>query len=110
MALLNGQYLFVESESVERGVDVTSHPVESGIDITDNVRRKAITISVSGKIVRAGKSVKSRVHKTVKYLTTTPIITQQDRMHTQAESQRQRQEERLLFTEKSVKHKAILAM
>ena len=54
MALINGYYVFVEEEELDRGVDVTKHPVEKGIEITDNVKRKALTLSVSGKIVNAG--------------------------------------------------------
>lgn len=59
MALLNNYYIFAESEKVTRGVDVTSHPVESGISITDNVKRKAVTLSISGKIVKVGNTKSS---------------------------------------------------
>lgn len=51
MALINGLYVFVENESVQRGVSTFSHPVESGIDVTDHVSREPIVISLSGKIV-----------------------------------------------------------
>lgn len=51
MATLNGLYIFVESESLSRDVEMTSHSVESGLDITDNVRRNPYVISISGKIV-----------------------------------------------------------
>ena len=61
MALLNNQYIFVEDEKVTRGVDVTSHPVETGIDITDNVKRKAVTLSISGKIVKVGDTKASTI-------------------------------------------------
>lgn len=61
MALINSYYIFVESEKVTRGVDVTSHPVESGINITDNVKRKAITLSLSGKIVKVGNTKSSTI-------------------------------------------------
>lgn len=61
MALINKYYVFVESEKVTRGVDVTSHPVESGIDITDNVKRKAVTLSVKGKIVKVDNTKASTI-------------------------------------------------
>lgn len=44
-------YIFVESESLAEDIDISTHPVEEGIEFTDTVRRKAISISVSGKIV-----------------------------------------------------------
>lgn len=51
MAVINGLYIHVTNESMEREVDATSHPVEDGIPTTDTVRAKALTISLSGKIV-----------------------------------------------------------
>lgn len=51
MAILNGLYIHVVSESAEREVQATSHPVESGIPTTDTVKAKALSISLSGKIV-----------------------------------------------------------
>lgn len=51
MAYLNDYYIFVETEDVTRGVEVSSHPVESGLDITDNVKRSPVSISLSGEIV-----------------------------------------------------------
>lgn len=53
MALINGIYIFVEDENVNRAVDISSHPVESGIDISDTAKRKATTASLSGKIVNS---------------------------------------------------------
>ncbi len=55
MALINNNYVLVETESVSYATDSTSHPVEKGIDITDHVRRQPITLSVSGKIVDTKK-------------------------------------------------------
>lgn len=51
MALLNGIYIFVETEDNSSSVEVSEHPVEKGMDITDNVRANAETISLSGEIV-----------------------------------------------------------
>ena len=50
MALINNWYVFVETESVERNVESTSHAVENGEPITDHVKRQPIQISISGKI------------------------------------------------------------
>lgn len=57
MATINGLYVFVESEDVSYGVNVTEHTVESGIAISDHVKKNAIEISISGEIV--GKKVKN---------------------------------------------------
>lgn len=51
MALLNGLYIFVTDEERSYGVDVTEHTVETGITISDHVKRKAITLTISGEIV-----------------------------------------------------------
>lgn len=51
MAILNGMYVHVVDESMEREVDSTSHPVENGIPTTDTVKPKALSISIDGKIV-----------------------------------------------------------
>lgn len=61
MAILNGIYLHVVTENGEREVDATSHPVETGIPITDTVRAKALTISISGKIVDYGNTKAAEV-------------------------------------------------
>lgn len=51
MAILNGMYIHVVDEKVDKGVEAPSHPVEEGIGTTDLVRVNPITISLSGKIV-----------------------------------------------------------
>lgn len=56
MALINKYYIFAETEELDIGVDVTKHPVEKGIEITDNVKRKAVTLSVTGEIVKVGNT------------------------------------------------------
>lgn len=61
MATLNGMYIFVSDEDTTYGVDVTEHTVEQGIEISDHVRKKAITISLSGEIV--GKNAASTLSK-----------------------------------------------
>lgn len=57
MALINGFYVFVEDESLDYDMEVTSHPVEDGIEITDHIQRKAVSISLSGKIVNYSDTV-----------------------------------------------------
>lgn len=51
MALLNNYYIFVQDESVKRGVAISTHPVENGLPLTDNVKREPTVISISGEIV-----------------------------------------------------------
>lgn len=51
MAYINNFYVFVETEDVTRGVEISTHPVESGLDITDNVKRSPISLSLTGEIV-----------------------------------------------------------
>lgn len=51
MAILNGLYIHVVDESLDRGVDATSHPVEEGVPTSDTVKSKALQIALSGKIV-----------------------------------------------------------
>ena len=54
MALLNNIWVFVENEDLTHDVELSSHKVETGIDLTDHVRRKPVTLSISGKIVNHG--------------------------------------------------------
>lgn len=61
MALLNNYYVFVQDESVKRGVSVSSHPVESGLPLTDNVKREPKVISITGEIV--GTNAKKTLEK-----------------------------------------------
>ena len=51
MAKINGLYVFVTSEDMDCGVEVTEHAVEKGIAISDHVKRNAVSLSVSGEIV-----------------------------------------------------------
>ena len=53
MALINNYYVHVIDEQVVRGVQVTEHAVEKGFPITDNVKPEAMTLSLSGVIVKA---------------------------------------------------------
>lgn len=54
MALLNGLYIFVESETPKNEIETVAHPVETGINITDHVRKKPEEISLKGEIVGEG--------------------------------------------------------
>ena len=51
MAIINGLYIHVVDENMEQAVQATSHPVEDGIPTTDTVKPRALSISLSGKIV-----------------------------------------------------------
>lgn len=61
MAIINGLYIHVVDENVDREVDSTSHPVEEGIPTTDTVNLKALSISLSGKIVNYGDMTAAEV-------------------------------------------------
>lgn len=51
MAILNGMYIHVVEETVDKDVTAPTHPVEEGIGTTDLVRLKPLVLSLSGKIV-----------------------------------------------------------
>lgn len=54
MALINDIFVFIQSESVKRSTQASSHPVEEGIDLTDHVKRSPLTLSLSGELVGSG--------------------------------------------------------
>lgn len=51
MALLNGVYIFVKTESPVSEIETVAHPVETGINVTDHVRRKPKEITLEGEVV-----------------------------------------------------------
>jgi len=61
LAILNGMYIHVVNESMEREVVSTSHPVEEGVPTTDTVKPKALSLSLRGKIVDYGNTKASKV-------------------------------------------------
>lgn len=64
MATINNLYIFVADEEMSFGVDVAEHTVESGIEISDHVKRKAVTLSISGEIVgKNAASVRSKIRQ-----------------------------------------------
>ena len=50
MALINNIYVLAEKEDVDNEVELTTHPTESGFPISDSIRKKPISLSISGKI------------------------------------------------------------
>lgn len=56
MALINGIYVFVKDERINRVLDVTTHPVEEGLNLTDHTQREPVVISLSGEIVGSDAS------------------------------------------------------
>ena len=54
MAILNGMYIHVVDEKVDKDVEAPTHPVEEGIGTTDLVHMNPFTLSLSGKIVDYG--------------------------------------------------------
>ena len=61
MAKLNGLYIFVATEDVSYGIDVTEYTVEEGIAISDHTKRRAMVLSISGEIV--GKNAADTLSK-----------------------------------------------
>lgn len=62
MALINGYYVFVETEDISRSMSVSEHPVEKGLPLTDNVRFEPYTISLKGEIVgKQYNSIKDKI-------------------------------------------------
>lgn len=53
MALINNIYIFVETEDIQRGVNVSSHPVEQGLNVSDNAKPEPKVIKIKGEIVGA---------------------------------------------------------
>ena len=66
MAIINGMYVHVTTENWVRDVDTTSHPVESGLPLTDTVRVRALSISLSGKIVSYGDMTAQKIIDQIK--------------------------------------------
>jgi LysM repeat protein len=77
MALLNGIYVFVTDEDVDRAVDKTSHPVESGVDLTDNVRRQGTVLKIKGEIV--GSDALQKLQKLTNMMAAGTIVPYQGR-------------------------------
>lgn len=65
MAFINNLYVFVETEKVTRGVEVSSHPVEKGLSLTDNIKNQPVTISIEGQII--GEDAKTTLSKLITY-------------------------------------------
>lgn len=51
MALINGVYIHVVTEEVDRNIETSTHSVETGSDITDHIKPEPVKISLSGNIV-----------------------------------------------------------
>ena len=77
MALINGIYVFVQDESVDYALDITSHPVEKGINLSDHARRQPYSLKISGEIVGADAPEKRSQIETL--LNTAALITYQGR-------------------------------
>ena len=68
MGLINNNYVLVQQEEVNYDSESTSHPVETGIELTDHVRRKPITLSLSGVIVKTGSKKSADIIANIKKL------------------------------------------
>ena len=80
MALINGIYVFIESESVKNAIESTAHPTEKGLPITSSIKKTPIEISISGKIVDNDKyDVKTTKEKLTELMNTGSLITYEGR-------------------------------
>ena len=80
MAIINGLYIHVVDESLERGVEATSHPVEEGVPTSDTVKSKALTIALSGKIVDYGEMKAAQILGQIKaWMAAGSLVTYQGR-------------------------------
>ncbi len=70
MATLNGYYVFVTDESLNRSTKIPQHPVEKGLPLTDSVRSEPKTLSISGKIVNTEKDEASDIIAQIEKLRT----------------------------------------
>lgn len=55
MALINGMYVFVEHENIQKSIESTSHPTEKGLPITSTIQKQPIELSIDGRIVDNSK-------------------------------------------------------
>lgn len=74
MALINGQYIHVVSEDVNRNVEVLEHSVESGFNVSDHVKNGPLSISISGKIVDVNETKASEILSKLAYWQSKGII------------------------------------
>lgn len=72
MALINGIYVFVDSENVTDGVSATTHPVEKGEPLTDHVQPSPETISITGELV--GENAADTLSKLKKIMRTGTLV------------------------------------
>lgn len=56
MALIDGLYIFVESENINYKMNITSNQVEQGISLTDHAEREPLEFSISGMLLDSEKS------------------------------------------------------
>ena len=56
MALIDGLYVWIESEDISYTMNVTSNPTEQGLDLTDHAEREPIELSVSGMLLDSDKN------------------------------------------------------
>ncbi|MCJ8015223.1 hypothetical protein MUG84_26500 [Paenibacillus sp. KQZ6P-2] len=50
MSTIDGKYIWIEKETPNFDVDITSQPVEKDIDMIDHVQRKARTLALNGEV------------------------------------------------------------
>lgn len=77
MALINGTYVFVKEESLDRKMKMTEYPVESGINLTDHIRAEPDVLHLTGAIV--GKDYQDRLFLLCHYMTQGVLVSYEGR-------------------------------
>lgn len=67
----------MQDESVDYGLDITSHPVEKGINISDHARRQPYTLKLRGEIV--GEDAPEKRSQVEQLMNKAALITYQGR-------------------------------
>lgn len=62
MALLNGYYVHVTSETIEHGYAKTNNPVEEGVDLTDHIERNLIKLKLQGTVIDTPKLTAGKMY------------------------------------------------
>lgn len=68
MALINNNYVFVDTEELAYGAEISSHPIETGEETSDHIRKTPLSISIAGKIVNSGNKKASTILSNLKKL------------------------------------------
>ena len=72
MALINGVYVFVKEESIDRKMTISEHALESGTNLCDNIRGEPDVLHISGAIV--GEDFSDRLYLLCTYMASGIVV------------------------------------